>query len=310
MSAIQTHTYLSVVVPVYNSSASLEELCQRLSACLEGKYPYEMILVNDASRDDSWQKIKLLKAHYGDNLRGINLSQNAGQHQSLLCGFGFAKGEFILTIDDDLQHAPEDIPQLLKQQQKSGADLVYGMYSDGKKHSLLRNAGSKLIGKFFQMHASTSGYGSPFRLIRRSILDTLLKRSHPHVFLDVVLQWYAPVISSVEVKHESRKTGKSNYSFFRLVRLSIDYAIGYTAFPLRMMTYLGLLSSLVCIILVAFYIWKKYTFGAELGFTALITAIFLSTGIILFSLGIIGEYIRRIFLHLNHKPQVLIKESL
>ena len=301
---------ISVVIPVYNGSATLKELTTRCIDSLSPAYEPELIFVNDASTDNSWEEIKAIKKQYPELVKGINLATNIGQHQAIFTAFSYCLGEWTVTIDDDLQHTPEDILQLVQKQEEGNYDLVYGMYEDGKKHAAWRNAGSKMVNQFFQKNANTKGFGSPFRLIHKSVLERLLKQSHQQVFLDVILQWNAHEIGYVPVAHYARKEGKSGYGLFKLIKMVLSFSISYTAVPLRLMTYTGLISSVLSFGVVIFYIWKKYYYGANLGFTALITAIFLSTGIIMFCLGIIGEYIRRIFMHLHHRPTAMIKEIL
>jgi undecaprenyl-phosphate 4-deoxy-4-formamido-L-arabinose transferase len=137
------------------------------------------MFINDASTDNSWEEIKALKkTAFPEHVKAINLATNIGQHQAIFTAFAYCSGEWTITIDDDLQHSPEDILQLWKKQQEGAYDLVYGMYEDGKKHAAWRNAGSKMVNRFFQKNAHTKGFGSPFRLIHKSVLDRLLKQSH------------------------------------------------------------------------------------------------------------------------------------
>jgi len=305
---VSSKVKISVIIPVYNGSATLVELANRCMDTLSKSYETELIFIDDASADNSWEIIKALKQDFPDTIKGIHLATNIGQHQAIFTAFAYCSGDWLVTIDDDLQHTPEDILQLIQKQQEGQYDLVYGMYEDGKKHAAWRNAGSKMVNAFFQKNANTKGFGSPFRLIQRSVIARLLKQSHQQVFLDVILQWNAHSIGYVPVAHHERKEGKSGYSLFKLVKMVLNFSISYTAVPLRLMTYTGLLSSVLSFGVVIFYIWKKYYYGANLGFTALITAIFLSTGITMFCLGIIGEYIRRIFMHLHHRPTAMVKE--
>jgi len=300
----------SVVVPVYNGQRSLEELCSRIFRTFESLgHSFEIILVNDASPDGSWHVIRQLKPQYGNHIKGVDLASNVGQHKALLCGFQFVEGQFAITIDDDLQIPPEEIGSLLERQKRTGAEVVYGVYAN-KKHGAVRNLGSKLMEKMFHRFASTPGKGSSFKLLGSRIVGRLESHNHSYVYLDELIGWYAHHVEFVSVKHESRKQGKSGYNVLKLFFMVLNLTINYTIVPLRMITWFGLISAVVFFFIGLYFIYMKYTVGAYLGFTALIVAIFFSTGLILFCLGIIGEYISRIFAMQSRKPQFRIKEVL
>lgn len=300
----------SVVVPVFNSEKTLEELCARITGLFERiSTSVEIILVNDGSSDNSWQLIRSLTQRNKGVVVGINLVRNFGQHQALLCGMRQASGSCCILIDDDLQHQPEDIALLIKKQEETGADVVYGIYRD-KKHSLLRNAGSKLVGGIFAKYANTPVKGSSFKLITKHILDQIRDHNSPFVYLDELLAWHSRHIDFVEISHEQRREGRSGYSLWGLTKYAFQIIVTYTVLPLRIITWFGLFAFLVCLMFVLYFIYMKYTYGAELGFTALIVSVFMSTGLILFSIGIIGEYISRLFIIQTNKPPFIIKEIL
>lgn len=297
----------SVIVPVYNSQNSLKELFERLSACFaQVGAEFTVIFIDDNSKDDSWQVVCGLKDEFPAQVKAIRLSKNFGQHNAILCGMHFIDGGNVITIDDDLQIPPEEIPKLIEHQKQTGADVVYGTFKS-KKHSILRNFGSYLLGKIFQYFASTVGQGSPFRLIRNEIAEKLTNTNQSLIFLDEALGWFTERIEFVNVDHHKRKEGASGYSFIKLFFHTLNLIVSYTSLPLRVMTYFGLISALVCIGVGIHYIYLKYTYGAELGFTALIVAIFFSASIILLSLGIIGEYIRRLHATQYKKPPFAIR---
>lgn len=300
----------AVIVPVYNSEASLKELFQRLQATFEqNKAEFTVIFVDDYSKDNSWEVLSELKTEYPDQIIAVRLSKNFGQHNAILCGLSFIGDRDVITIDDDLQIPPEEITALIEKQQSTGADVVYGIF-DAKKHSVLRNIGSYLIGKIFQYFASTPGKGSAFKLITSTVAKKLTQTNQNLIYLDEALSWFTDRIEFVQVKHEQRRDGKSGYSFFKLFFFTLNLITSYTSLPLRMITYFGLISSIVCVGFVGYFIYMKYTYGSELGFTALITAIFLSTGLILFSLGIIGEYIRRLYATQYKRPPYSVRTIL
>lgn len=305
-----TPTY-SVVVPVFNSEKTLEELCTRISSIFQQiNQSFEIILVNDSSSDQSWEVIGRLKNKFPEQLTGINLRGNFGQHKALLCGFQFARGQFVITIDDDLQFFPEDIEQLIQKIDSTNADLVYGTYMDERQHSAVRKWGSNFMGYIFQKFGNTVGQGSSFKIIRQSVIEKIKDYNHSFTFVDEILSWHTTKIEWQQVRHAARKEGNSGYSLAHLVFLSFNLIISYTTIPLRFMTWFGLFSFWVCLFLVIYFIYQKVTLGSPLGFTALIVSIFMSTGLILFSLGIIGEYLNRLFALQHKKPPYLIREIL
>ncbi len=300
----------SVVVPVYNSEKSLKELYLRIDKFFTGKQKsFEVIFVDDGSADKSWEVLSVLKKQFPQTIIAVKLTQNYGQHNALFCGLTFVNGAWVITIDDDLQTPPEEIEKLLRTQENSGADLVYGYY-EKKEHSLIRNAGSWFVGKIFKNFANTSGKGSSFKLINSSVSEKVISRNYRMFFLDEILAWHTDNIEHVVVEHLPRKEGQSGYTLFKLFKITIKLIVGYTAFPLKIISWFGLLSALICLGFVGYFIYMKYNYGAELGFTTLIVSIFFSTGLILFSLGIIGEYIRRLYIGETGKPSYTVKTVL
>jgi glycosyltransferase involved in cell wall biosynthesis len=301
----------SVVVPVYNSEKTLQELCTRLQTTFQKiNASYQIILVNDFSSDGSWNVIRELKKQFGDKLAGIHLRKNFGQHKALLCGFQFAKGEYVVTIDDDLQFPPEDIELLIQKQHETGADLVYGTYRQERQHSAIRRLGSAFVAFIFERFGNTTGQGSSFKLIHKGVIDKIKDYNHSSTFLDEILSWHTTHISYAEVHHVARREGQSGYSLPKLIFMTLNLIFGYTTIPLRFMTWFGLTSFWICLVMVIYFIYMKITLGSPLGFTALIVSIFMSTGLILFSLGIIGEYLNRLFALQHKKPAYLISEVL
>lgn len=209
--------FTSVVIPVFNSAATMSELCSRIhNVFISLDRPYEIILVDDGSTDASWAEIEKIKISGNSNISGIKLSKNFGQHNAILCGFNFCKGDLIITMDDDLQHPPEEIPKLLLKYEETKADVVYGMPLD-KKHSSMRKAGSYFVRSTSEHSSSKVQGGSSFRLIKRSLTDTI-KNNHNHnfLFLDAILGWYTGNFASIEVSHAPRKAGRSGYTFQKL----------------------------------------------------------------------------------------------
>ena len=300
----------SVLVPVFNSGKTLEELYLRTEKFFTAKQKsFQFIFVDDGSSDNSWEVISLLKKQHPDTITAVKLSKNYGQHNALFCGLTFVKGTLVITIDDDLQTPPEEIEKLLQSRETTGADLVYGYYIK-KEHSVIRNAGSWLIGKIFKNFANTSGKGSSFKLIDSAITEKIISRNYRMFYLDEIIAWHTDNVAHVVVEHLPRKEGKSGYTLFTLFKITMKLVVGYTAFPLKLLSWFGLLSSLICLVFVGYFIYIKYNYGAELGFTTLIVSIMFSTGLILFSLGIIGEYMRRLYIGETGKPSYTVKKVL
>lgn len=298
----------SIIIPVYNSAKTLEKLTVLIKEALK-EFTYQIVFVNDKSIDTSWSKLERLHKENPENIVAINLENNVGQHLALFCGMQMAKGEFVVTLDDDLQIQPKEILTVFDTLKKENADLVYGVFPE-KKHSKIRNVGSKFFGKIFSTYASTPRNGSSFKIIRRNIVDSVIEHNHHNVYIDELLGWYSGKTDFVEIEHNKRVEGDSGYSFLRLVKLALNLFVNYTALPLKMITFLGLFSSLISFVLGGYFLYQKFVVGAAIGFTAIIVSIFFSTGLILFSLGIIGEYISRLFLIQTGKPAYKIKEIL
>lgn len=301
----------TVVVPVYNSAGTLVELCDRIKATFEGMgSSFEIILVNDCSADNSWEVIRSIKQNLGDKLLAIHLRKNFGQHKALLCGFQYSRGEYVITLDDDLQFFPEDIKLLAERIHNTQSDMVYGSYADERQHSKVRKLGSGFVGYIFEKFGNTMGTGSSFKIIHNSVIEKIKHYNHSFTFIDEILSWHTTKIEWQPVRHAPRREGQSGYSLTKLVLLTLNLIFSYTTVPLRFMTWFGFVSFWVCLGFVIFFIYQRIMFGAQLGFTALIVSIFMSTGLILFSLGIIGEYLNRLFALQHRKPPYLIQEVL
>lgn len=306
----ETVKKFSVVIPVFNSSKTLYELFSRLKDVFEQiQLDFEVVFVDDFSSDGSWDIIRQIKEEHPSQVTGIQLATNAGQHNATLCGLYFSTGEMIITIDDDLQVPPEEIPKLIDHYKDTKADVVYGIYSQ-KQHSAFRNLGSKIMEKIIKHYANSPGKGSSFKLINGHIAHHITQLNHTNIFLDEIIGWFTEDIRYVEVRHIKRKDGRSGYSSLKLMLTSINILFNYTALPLRMMTYGGLFFALLFFCLGIYYIYNKFFYAVQLGFTSLIVAIFFATSLILLCLGIIGEYIRRLYLSYQNKPAFSVKELL
>jgi len=301
---------ISVIVPVYNSEASISELVNRIDRAMSAEEKtFEIILVNDGSHDCSWNVIcDSFKSHH--NIRGINLLRNYGQHNALLCGVRAANGLLCVTMDDDLQHPPEELPRLLKAM-KDGVDVVYGT-PETEDHGLLRDLASKTTKWALQsaMGANTARRVSAFRVFRTALRKGFENFHGPFVSLDVLLTWSTNRFSSINVKHEPRRCGKSNYTVGKLIIHALNMMTGFSVMPLRVASVVGFTFTLVGIAVLLFVLWRYFVYGVTVpGFPFLASIIAIFAGAQLFSLGIIGEYLARMYFRTMNRPAYIISEA-
>lgn len=304
-----SHMTCSVVIPVYRSEKILDLLIERLALVLPNVTDsYEVVLVNDGSLDNSWSVIERLADQYVW-VRGINLMRNYGQHNAVLCGIREARFEMIITMDDDLQHPPEQIPLLIAKLNE-GYDVVYGT---PKKlpHSWWRNAFS-VITKYavsYVMGFKTVREISSFRALRTSLRDAFVTYTGPEVLVDVLLSWGTTRFGSVEVEENLRTVGNSNYTFVKLVRVALLVLTSYTTLPLRFASVIGFLFTLFGIGVFIYVLVTYFIAGSVPGFSFQASLIAIFSGVQLFALGIIGEYLARIFDRTGGRPTYTISET-
>lgn len=294
---------LSVVIPVYNSEASLPQLVGQLRSLLPGIAPeWEVILVNDGSRDASWEVVRALATGDG-RVRGIDLMRNFGQHNALLCGVRAARHEVTVTMDDDLQHPPDQIPLLLERLGE-GADVVYGT-PRRLPHSPARN-----LLAWLTKRALASAMGVPgvrdigaFRAFRTDLRRAFADYRSPQVLLDVLLSWGTSRFATVAVEHRPRKLGRSNYSYARLVNQALLVLTGFSTGPLRLASMLGFAFTAFGVAMLAYVLVRYLAEGGSVpGFPFLASAIAIFSGTQLFALGVLGEYLARIFHRSMERP--------
>ncbi len=300
--------FISVIVPVYNSQASLPDLAARLKPVLDSlQARWEVILVNDASRDDSWSVIRGLTAQ-DSRLRGIDLMRNYGQHNALLCGIREARGDVIVTMDDDLQHPPEELPKLLDRL-REGFDVVYGT-PESQQHGLLRDVASYLTKFALQnmMGAENARNVSAFRAFRTPVRQAFAQYSSPYVSLDALLTWGTAKFSAVRVRHDPRRYGTSNYTVAKLVTVAVNLSTGFTTAPLRFASLVGFAFTLFGFSVLAFVLVQYFRHpGAVPGFPFLASLAAIFAGAQLFALGVIGEYLARIHLRTMDRPAYSVR---
>jgi glycosyltransferase involved in cell wall biosynthesis len=300
---------ISVVVPVYNSAETLEALTVRLAEVLpQLTNQYELILVNDGSRDRSWEQICGLADRY-PWVSGYTLMRNYGQHNALLCGVRLARYNLTVTMDDDLQHPPEEIYKLLEQLAQ-GNDVVYGI-PDKMPHSWWRNAFSYLAKRLLSMAMGVKNVRdfAAFRAFRTNLRDAFASYQNPNVILDVLLSWGTARFTTVVVDEKPRQAGRSNYNFFKLFQYTMVVLTGFSTLPLRIASIIGFIFTFFGIVIFAFVIGTYFLVGSIPGFPFLTSIIALFSGTQLFALGIMGEYLARIFDRSMDRPPYVIGSS-
>ena len=298
----------SVVVPVYNSAKSLPELIKRLNAALNQiAEKYELILVNDFSQDNSWEIITKLVKDY-PWIVGINLRRNYGQHNALLCGIRAAKYDYTITMDDDLQHPPEEIYKLLDGLD-NGMEVIYGI-PNKLPHSNWRNFFSKYAKLFLARVIGIARVRniSSFRAFHTNLRDAFANFNSPDVIIDALLSWGAMRFGTVIVNESPRVEGKSNYNFFKLVKLGMLILTGFSTAPLRFASFLGFSFTILGVVILIYVLIRYISEGSIPGFPFLASAITIFSGTQLFALGIFGEYLGHIFERSSTRPPYIIDE--
>ncbi|WP_081763364.1 glycosyltransferase family 2 protein [Imhoffiella purpurea] len=301
---------ISVVIPVYRALNSLEELYARINVVFCGiGVDYEVLFVEDCGGDDSWSIIQKLARDHA-SVRGIKMSRNYGQHNALLCGVREARGSVIVTMDDDLQHPPEELPKLLNKLDE-GYDVVYGP-PESEQHGLLRDLASQITKIALQsaMGAESARHASAFRVFRAEIRDAFSAYRSPSVNIDVLLTWGAARFAAVHVRHDSRKYGESGYTPRKLIRHALNMMTGFSTRPLQMASMLGFVFSLFGACVLAYVCIHYLFYGSRVpGFAFLASIIAIFSGVQLLALGVIGEYIALMYFRSMERPPYLVREQ-
>jgi len=300
---------LSVVTPVYNGQASVAELCRRLGEVLPRvAIQHEIILVNDGSRDRSWEVISEVSSS-SPRVRGLNLMRNYGQHNALLCGIRAAKYEVIVTMDDDLQHPPEEIPRLLARLEE-GFDVVYGA-PEREQNGLMRALASRItrLALCTAIDSQVAKNVSPFRIFRTQLREAFAGYQSPFVSIDVLLTWATTRFSAITVAFQPRHSGSSNYTFTKLVRHAFNMMTGFSTAPLQLASLIGFVCTLFGIGVFS-YVFVRYCLeGSVPGFPFLASIIAIFSGAQLFALGVIGEYLARMHFRSMKRPLYVVRTT-
>jgi polyisoprenyl-phosphate glycosyltransferase len=302
---------ISIVIPVYNSeiivSKTVDEILKETN---KHNLNIEILLINDGSPDNSWSVIKNLAQEIKE-VKSINLIKNFGQHNAVLCGFKNSTGDYVITMDDDLQNPPSEIIHIVnKINQNEDTDLVFGKFRE-KKHAGYRKLGSKLIG-----YLNEKVFNKPkditltnFRIAKKDVIDRVLKHNTAYPYIPGLLLMYSTNIENVIVEHHDRFDGKSNYTFKKIFSLISNLLINYSSYPLKLLSSIGILISSISFFLGCFYLIKGLLLGNSVeGWTTLVVLVSFLGGFIIVLLGLIGEYLSRILDQMSNNKSYYVKE--
>lgn len=287
---------VSVVVPVYNSQHTLTELIDRLHRVLASiRRSFEIVLVDDGSLDESWAVLRTLKGQYPTTLRIARLLRNSGQHNAILCGFSLARGDAVVTMDDDLQNPPEEIPRLLEAVDR-GYDLAIGAY-DSKKHSSARNAGSGLVDQVLRrvFDVPRDFQFTSFRVIRHPVVASVSEMGGAFPYITAMLFSNASKYVNVPVRHDPRRIGTSNYNFNRSVRLAFNLVLNYSSYPLTLIAAACAAAFLFALLYGGYVAFRALSYGTPVpGWSATIVVLSFFSGISMLCMAVLALYISRI----------------
>jgi glycosyltransferase involved in cell wall biosynthesis len=304
---------ISIVFPVYRSENILPQLADQVSASmsaagLTGRF--ELILVNDASPDGSWKVIQALTAQHGF-VKGICLSRNFGQHNATMAGLNQAQGDIVVIMDDDLQHPPQTIMSLVTAV-RDGYDVCYTRYIN-RQHAYWKRLGSWFNDRMasFLLRKPRGLYLSSFKALHRRVVLEVIRYDGPYAYVDGLILDVTHHITSVPIEHQARHEGKGNYDLRRSLSLWLKMATSFSIIPLRIASFTGMvLAAVSAILIVALVVQKLLHPETPAGWTSLVMTVLFVGGLQLLCLGVIGEYLGRAYLKINHKPQFAIREKI
>lgn len=308
---------LSIVIPVYNSEETIAKLVDQLYEELGSHFKsIEVVMVNDFSADDSEKEcLKACDAHPDKPVKYFKMSRNFGEHNAVMCGLNQTTGDCVAIIDDDFQNPPSEIIKLVKELEQ-GHDVVFSYY-ECKKHNLFRNLGSKFndLVASMMLKKPRGLYLSSFKVLNRFLVDTITEYSGPYPYVDGLILRSTRSIGQRLCRHEERCVGKSNYTLTKLLRLWLNMFTGYSVLPLRISAIMGIAISAFAVLLTLFFFISKITGGLlfvqdiPAGWASLIITVTFFSGINLLLIGMVGEYLGRVFLTINRQPQFIIRKS-
>ena len=300
---------ISVVVPVYNEEGNLPELIQRLSAVMDGLgRSYELVFVDDGSRDRSLEILEAAARERPGRMRVLELARNFGQHQAILAAFENVTGDVVVTLDADLQNPPEEIPKLLAKFDE-GYDVVGGVRQN-RQDSFLRKAASRLVNRATTLitRMRLTDFGCMLRAYSREVVEEINRCDEASTFIPALGQSFARRPTEVPVAHAARRHGESNYSLYRLIRLNFDLMTGFSLVPLQVFGLMGMAVAVGGVAFGVFLFVRRLIVGAEVeGVFTLFAILFTLLGIAMAGLGLVGEYVGRIYLQVRGRPRFRVR---
>ena len=302
--------HLSIVVPLYNAAATLPALHREIAA-LQVEGGHELIIVNDGSRDETEAIALKLTRESRLPMTFLSLSRNFGEHNAVLAGLRAVNGRYVVTMDDDLQNPPSEALKLLAVAEAEKRDVVFGVY-EHKEHAWWRNVGSRLTNLIadFVVDKPRGLYLCSFRCLSRFVADEVAKSRTPYPYIDGLIFQVTQNVGTVRVRHVERAQGTSGYNFHKLVRLWISMLVNVSILPLRLMTFAGMLTSALGFLAVIEVVLEHMLLRTPTGWSSLMAAMLLLSGTQLLLLGILGEYVGRIYLGVSEKPQSVVREKI
>jgi len=303
---------ISVVIPVYNEEANLRELVKRCLAVCDGLgKPHEIILVDDGSKDSSRELIREAAQRNTDRVVGVLLNRNYGQHAAVMAGFAESRGDIVVTLDADFQNPPEEIPKLI-QKIEEGFDVV-GSVRLERRDSFFRKVSSLIVNKIAQMATGVimHDYGCMLRAYRREIIDAMLACHEHSTFIPILANSFAHTTTEINVHHEKRASGDSKYGLWKLINLQFDLLTSMTTFPIRLLSFLGFIVSGAGMGFGVFLLvmrWLRGSQWAAEGVFTLFAILFIFIGALFIGLGLLGEYIGRIYHDVRSRPRYFVKQ--
>jgi undecaprenyl-phosphate 4-deoxy-4-formamido-L-arabinose transferase len=299
---------LSIVVPVYNGAETVGELVEALAA-LNVPGGHEIVLVVDGSPDDSLAVCRALGERVTVPITVIDHARNFGEHNAVLTGLRHARGAYVVTMDDDLQNPPSEVLRLLEHAQRTGADAVYTYYAD-KQHAAWRNLGSRFTNRIadWLLDKPRGLYLSSFRLLSAFVVEQVTRYDGPFPYIDGLVMQATTKLERLGVSHLPRAAGRSNYTLRRLVRLWLNMFLNFSVMPLRISTLTGFVLSIIGVFGVLFVLSEAVLGRTPQGWASVMAAVLLLSGVQLMILGMIGEYLGRLYLTANRKPQAIVRD--
>lgn len=300
---------LSLVIPVYNGQQTIGDVVRAIHGVFENT-SYEIILVDDGSEDESESICTALAADYPGIVVFVELSRNFGEHSAVLAGLSQARGDYVAVLDDDGQNPPEEVVPMLAELKRGNHDVVYGHYID-KKHSWFRNAGSAFNDRVatWMLHKPKNLYLSSFKVMRRFVVDEITKYRGPYPYTDGLIYRTTRKIAQIPVQHRISANGPSRYTLRRLVRLWLNMFLNFSVAPLRLSVYAGLCASLLSLVALLLVLIDKIWIAPNIthGIPTVLAAVVFFAGVQLMILGLVGEYLGRLYLDQTGTPQYIVR---